>query len=235
MADDPIREARRRARAMSRAQDIGYQQALDSVAREAGHGTWSAMLTAQGATAAPPPSVPATSEPRPNAGDWRLVALERLEGSRHSPVDEAGIATVGRSIANVARAVRIPVLAVAALLPAVLLLAFRGLTYGGLGMDVFQTAFTVLATVPFGLAALRCPDHSGSRRVRRMAQVGALMTVILCICFTLPTALKLGFESVDQIGDGPFRIALSMMVFTMSMWACAWEGRRIRRMAGRSS
>lgn len=226
MANDRIHQARRAAKALSRSQDVKYQQALDIVAREAGYGTWSAMMAAHGETAAP--AAPVASQKAASKPDWRTRELERLEGSRHSPVDEAGIATIGQLLGRIGEISGIPVIVIAAALPCIFgLLAVTVLKDQIVGIG--DTVITTVLTIPFGLAILRSPDHRGARYARRSTRVVAGLSLMICICFTVPMAYAYGTMSVDHLWQGPTRIVIALLLFNMAMWGCAWEGRRIRR------
>jgi hypothetical protein len=227
MTGDAITAARREAKRISRTVGTGYQQALEEVARAAGHGTWAAMLSAEGeartAEPAPAPSVP---EPDP---DWRMRALERMEGSRHSPVDEAGISAAGGPIARAAFRMGAPVGLVAIALPVALLMTVDVAAGVPIPTLLTDAGVTTMLSAPFSLATLRSPDHRGARRARRVGRAMALMLAVLGAAFAMPTVARTGATSASDLIGGPARLALCACCFTLSMWTCAWEGRRMRR------
>ena len=232
MANDVIARARRAAKAMSRSKDMGYQQALDAVAREAGFGTWSAMLASEGGNV--PPDAPRHAEPA--VSDWRLRALERLEGSRHSPADESGISMVGRGVARLSDLSGLPVLAIAAAIPTMgglFVASLVDLPVRAVFVDIIvTTAFVVL----YGMATLRSPDHHGARRARRVGRILVAGMPLLIASFCLPAMYRYGTVSTDGLWQHPITFGLDGCWFTIAMWGCAWEGRRRRRNgAGASS
>ncbi len=228
MSNDPIHNARRAAKALSRSEGLAYQHALDVVARNAGFGTWGAMLAEQGRKSGSAPR-PIDSVVAPS--DWRLRALERLEGSRHSPVDEAGIASIGRPLARLAAFAGVPTLAVASTVPAagsMVVAAMFDMSARHILVGVVITTYLVLV---YGLATLRSPDHQGARRARRLSRILTTTVVVLSACFCIPIGYMYGGDSVTALWEQPLMIAIYGCWFTIAMWTCAWEGRRRRRCA----
>jgi hypothetical protein len=226
MAADPIHQARRAAKALSRTSDIGYQQALDVVAREAGHGTWSAM-TAAHATGDAVQLVKTDTETQETG--WRIRTLERLEGSRHSAIDEAGIASIGKTLVGLADITRIPVLVLVAMLPLAAWPIAQGALGGSPGDGIFDIVLSMLPIILFGIATQRCPDHRGARRIRRTSRVLAVMFLLVFGSFMLSTRIIYGTAQTNPLSMASARLVLALAVFTIAMWTCAWEGRRRRR------
>jgi len=211
---------------MSRTSDIGYQQALDVVARGAGHGTWSAMVAAHMGSEAPQH---VRASPTQATTGWRIRALERLEGSRHSSIDEAGIASVGRMLVRLADIIGVPVIAIAAMLPVACWPIARSMLDGSPGESFFDAMLTIVPIVLFGIGTLRSPDHRGARRIRRTSRVLCFMFLVVCASFMLSTKVIYGPTQIDALSMAPARLIFALVIFTVAMWACAWEGRRRRR------
>jgi uncharacterized membrane protein (DUF441 family) len=230
MASDPISQARRRAKALSRGGVHTYQQALDVIAREEGHSTWKDMLSRHVAE----PDADAVVTRRHSGGipvqapvSWRLRELERIEGSRHHAFDERAIRLVGGPLARLIRRAGLPIVASIVAL-AVMVPLFAGLLVGEPVFDVGMAFVVALLAPVFVIGTLRSPDHRGARRMRRSARV---LTV-----FVLMLGLAVGFMSHVRFGDGLIdawmdtaRLSLFSGSLCFAMWIAAWEGRRLRR------
>ena len=231
MANDVLTQARRAAKTMSRSGDLSYQQSLDAVARQAGHGTWKAMTLANRDAAADQ-----TEEPRvvartvPVDAGWRIRTLERIEGSRHQPFDEYGIRMMGRPIARMTSIIGLPVEISALLVPAIVM-AMAMYAFDDMPGDMTMFVAFMLATTPCMVATLRNPDHRGARRLRRNARVLTMFIITLAAAVALVSATRYQSSFVEAlIYSG--RLAYMSCAFSLSMWMAAWEGRRRRRDAG---
>lgn len=80
----PVREARAAARRMARTTDLGYQQALDRVARDAGAEHWAAFAAAH-------PAAPAADGP---------AAVSDMHAARQEPARRSGLRPLVQAIAS---------------------------------------------------------------------------------------------------------------------------------------
>jgi hypothetical protein len=228
MANDVITQARRRAKSMSRSSELTYQQSLDAVARQDGHATWKAMTTAFPDQDESPPDRNSEATPNPSAvrAGWRMRALERAEGSRHQPIDEYGIRTVGGPIARTSAMLRVPVVVAAILVPALVMM----LTSAVVGDPVRDVGLVLAFMVAPAcmVATLRNPDHRGAVRMRRNARLLAAFTLTLALATALTGMVQYHNSFADTAIDNG-RLALIPAAFCLCMWITAWEGRRRRR------
>lgn len=230
MAADPIAQAKRRAKAMSRTTEHGYQQALDLVAREEGHPTWKAMLEAHGA-ARTDNAVSGPKPARPEVRSWRLRELERIEGSRHNGFDEGGIRMLGGPLARLSRRTGVPVWAAAVAIPAMLPILLGVVMEDPFG-NVTMAFIVALLSPVLVMATLRSPDHRGARRLRRNTRVLTVFIMALSLAIAIMSSMRFGDRLVDVWIDTA-RISLFGTSLCLAMWIAAWEGRRRRREDGR--
>jgi hypothetical protein len=227
---DPVAAARRRAKAMSRDGSISHQKALDLIGRENGHAHWAAFQKAH-ASEAVPEVVPVVRDAVQQSGPgWRVMQMDRMLGSRHSPSDEWCIRRIGGPIAMASERMGPNGLLLMITLVHLAAMASNWAISGDPVLMLYS--FLSYCIVPISIATnLADPDGKGRRQGRRsilsfMAMWTLVFVGVLACRLTIPW---------PAMPDGPSMtlMILSMyptiIAFNASQYAAAWLGRKRRR------
>lgn len=223
---DPIANAKRRAKELSRAGTMTHQKALDAIARQEGHAHWAAFASSCGRLPIPTVDEPPATASRPG---WRTMQLERMTGARHSPMDEWVIRSFGRPLGRLCltmgRMASSVMIIAACTLCACLQQSISG------SAEAFFTMLVLLCSPYLVAMGITKPDHSSTRTLRRSILSFAVFWMVLTIGSCV--ALSIGQHPAGMHpSDGILKVLCilpTVLMLSIILSSATWTGREMRR------
>lgn len=224
---DPVANARRRAKALSRSTELTHQQALDSIAKQEGQPHWAAFLASHGQRVVQAASTNADTDA--HSYDWRTIQLERMAGARHSPIDEWCISRIGGPIARMALSIGGTSTA-AVIITVHVLTAILMQWADDASAWIFMLMVCVISPYLIGLNLAK-PDGREQRMVRRTMISFTIMWSLLVTAAAI--ASLLGAPPFEVQRWKPLIMMLGIYPIVVIPYliqiAAAWAGRNARR------
>ena len=231
----PIAAARRRAKSLSRDGSMSHQKALDLIARENGSAHWAAYCATQAERQRSETLPIAQDMQRSTMPDWRVVQMDRMLGSRHSPADEWCIRRIGAPIAIISE--RLGSHGLLVMTTIMHIIAMMSSWWIGRDPAMMMLGVMALMVAPVTTAMnLGAPDREKQRGGRRTTlSFMALWTVIsMAVVLQAVTTDHLRIEWRAATSEPkPNLMVLSLwptiIAFHATQCAAAWLGRKRRR------